>query len=323
MSVYFEKWPYSRPLVISRASSDEAEVIVVECGEDGWTGFGECNPQSHFGESIESVMGQIAEVRPAIEAGADREVLQELLPAGAARNALDCALWGLEARMSGKRAWEAAGLPPPRPVTTVFTLSVGEPEEMAQVAAEVAHLPILKIKLRGEGDMERMHAVKTAAPTARLIVDANEAWTVRQLEVFAPELAEMGVELIEQPLPAKSDHLLAQFNSPVPLCADESCHTTADLERCVGRYEFVNIKLDKTGGLTEALRLLDAAERMGFRLMVGCMRATSMAMAPGFLIAQRCEFVDLDSPLLLATDRQAAMRYEGSTVLPPEAEVWA
>jgi len=244
------------------------------------------------------------------------------MAAGAARNALDVALWDLEAKRSGSSVWALAGIAEPHPVVTAYTLSVDTPERMAAAAREEAHRPLLKLKLTGAGDLERVRAVRAGAPQATLIVDANEAWTLDHLRDYAPALAALGVALIEQPLPAGQDAALAGLPRPVPLCADESCHTSADLAALAGRYDYVNIKLDKTGGLTEGLRLLHAARAQGFKIMVGCMIGSSLAMAPAMLLAQDAEFVDLDAPLLLARDRQPGLRYEGSTVYPPKPNLW-
>lgn len=317
-----EEWPYETPFVISRETFTMVDIVVVEIRDGEHVGYGECDPQPHDGESNESVLKQIEGVRAAIEAGAGREALLDLLPPGAARNGVDCALWSLESRIAGRRVWELAGLERPRPITTFFTLSANAPEEMGRAAAAVADWPILKLKLKGHNDVERVRAVREAAPGTRIVVDVNEGWTIEQLKEYAPPLAELGVEMIEQPVPAGADHALSGYRSPIPLCADESCHTEADLDFCEGRYDYINIKLDKVGGLTSALRLLDAAERKGFKCMVGCMQGTSLAMAPAALVAQRCAFADLDAPLLLGSDRAAAVRYEGATLLPPSADVW-
>ncbi|MGA9602993.1 MAG: dipeptide epimerase, partial [Methyloceanibacter sp.] len=248
--------------------------------------------------------------------------LQSLLPPGAARNALDCALWDLEAKQSGKRAAELAGLPPLHPVTTAFTLSLGSPEAMAAKAREACHYPLLKLKFGGDGDKERLRAVREAVPLARLIVDANEAWQPHDVESLLAAAAAEGVELVEQPLPAGRDGLLAQIERPVPVCADESVHDSASLEALASRYDAVNIKLDKTGGLTEALRTATLARALGLKIMVGSMVATSLAIAPALLLAQEADFVDLDGPLLLARDRVPGLSYEGALVFPPEPALW-
>ncbi len=257
-----------------------------------------------------------------VEGGADRRELAAALPAGAARNALDCALWDLEAKRRREPVWRLAGLPEPRPVLTAYTLSLDTPERMAEAARAAAGRPLLKLKLGGEGDLDRVAAVRAAAPDAALIADANEAWTPDQLRRWLPELAALGVELIEQPLPAGQDAALAGIARPVPICADESCHDSASLDALVGRYDYVNLKLDKTGGLTEARRAAAKAQELGFGLMVGCMVATSLAMAPAALLAQLARYADLDGPLLLAKDREPGLRYEGSLLHPPEAALW-
>jgi L-alanine-DL-glutamate epimerase-like enolase superfamily enzyme len=258
----------------------------------------------------------------AVADGLDRDALQSRMPPGAARNALDAALWDIEAKETGKPAHRLAGIEPPRALVTAYTLGLDSPEAMGRAAAEEATRPLLKIKLTGEGDLDRVRAIRAAAPHARLIVDANEGWTPQHFERYSGALAELGVALIEQPLPAGQDSALADLPHPIPVCADESCHTREDLTALRGRYEFVNIKLDKTGGLTEALLLADAARAAGFGLMVGCMIGTSLAMAPATLVAQQAEFVDLDAPLLLAHDRQPGLRYDGSTVFPPKPSLW-
>jgi L-alanine-DL-glutamate epimerase-like enolase superfamily enzyme len=254
--------------------------------------------------------------------GLSRQALQTALPAGAARNALDCALTDLEAKMSGRRAWELLGRPAPRPCTTAFTISLGTPEAMAAATAKAANRPLLKIKLGGDGDGERIAAVRKEAPESELIVDANEAWTPANLEQNLAACAAAGVTLDEQPLPAKRDELLARIRRPVVVCADESVHDRASLEGLRERYDAVNIKLDKTGGLTEALAMADAAQALGFEIMVGCMVATSLSMAPAMLLAPQARFVDLDGPLLLAGDRDDGLRYDGSTIYPPDAALW-
>jgi len=268
------------------------------------------------------VLTAIEALVPAVAEGLDRAGLQAALPPGAARNAVDAAFWDLEAKTSGKSVSRLAGIEPPRPVVTAYTLSLGEPDAMGRAAAEHAGRPLLKLKLTGEGDLERVRAVRSAAPASRLIVDANEGWNAEHFERYAPVLAELGVALIEQPMPAGHDDALAEVPHPVPICADESCHTTEDIDALVGKYEVVNVKLDKTGGLTEALSLVRAARARGFRLMVGCMVGTSLAMAPACFLAQDSEFVDLDGPLLLAKDRQPGLRYDGSTLYPPKPALW-
>ena len=322
LTVRRESWPLAQPFVISRGSRTTAEVVVVELVAGAHRGRGESVPYARYGETVEGVLAAIEALSPAVAQGLDRPGLQAALPPGAARNAVDAAFWDLEAKTSGKSVSRLAGIEPPRPVVTAYTLSLGEPEAMGRAAAEHAARPLLKLKLTGEGDLERVRAVRAAAPGSRLIVDANEGWNAEHFERYAPALAELGVALIEQPMPAGRDDALAGMPHPVPVCADESCHTSEDIEALVGKYDVVNIKLDKTGGLTEALALVRAARAKGFRLMVGCMVGTSLAMAPACLLAQDAEFVDLDAPLLLAKDRQPGLRYDGSTVYPPKPALW-
>jgi L-alanine-DL-glutamate epimerase-like enolase superfamily enzyme len=317
-----ETFPIAGRFVIARGAKTEAHVVVVTIEEGGHRGRGECVPYARYGESVESVVAQIATARAAVEAGCDRAALQALLPAGAARNAVDCALWDLEAKCTGVPAFVRAGLQAMTPATTAFTLSVGTPDAMAAAARLASARPLLKIKLAGGGDIDRLHAVREGAPEARLIVDANEAWAPEDLERMIAVCAEAGVALIEQPLPAGADARLADVAHRVPICADESVHDRAGLPALRGRYDMINIKLDKTGGLTEALALAAEAEALGFGLMVGCMVATSLAMAPAMLLASRARFVDLDGPLLLAQDRPDGLVYAGSVVHPPTPTLW-
>jgi L-Ala-D/L-Glu epimerase len=322
LTVRRDSWPLAKPFTISRGSRTVAEVVVAEIGEGALRGRGEGVPYGRYGETVDGVVAALEGVSEAIAGGLDRAALQAVLAPGAARNALDVAFWDLEAKQTGTSVWTLAGIDEPRPVVTAYTLSVDTPERMAAAAREEAHRPLLKLKLTGAGDLDRVRAVRAGAPDATLIVDANEAWTLDHLRDYGPSLAELGVALIEQPLPAGHDEALAAVPHPVPLCADESCHTSADLPALAGRYDYVNIKLDKTGGLTEALVLLKAARAGGFKIMVGCMVGSSLAMAPAMLLAQGAEFVDLDAPLLLARDRQPGLRYEGSVVYPPKPNLW-
>ncbi|MBM3521837.1 MAG: dipeptide epimerase [Alphaproteobacteria bacterium] len=317
-----EVFPIRGVFRISRGARTESVVVMATIEEDGVVGRGECVPYPRYGESVESVLAQIESVRSALEGGLDRAGLQNALTPGAARNAVDCALWDLEAKRTGKRVWQLAGLPEPRPVTTAYTISVDTPEKMEAAAREAAARPLLKIKLTGDGDLDRVMAVRRGSPTARFIVDANEAWTASHYASFARELSRHGVELIEQPLPAKDDGGLAAVEHPVPVCADESCHDTATIAALADRYEAINIKLDKTGGLTEALRLRGAARAAGLRVMVGCMLGSSLAMAPALLVAQGAEWIDLDGPLLLARDREPGLAYAGSMVAPSAPGLW-
>jgi L-alanine-DL-glutamate epimerase-like enolase superfamily enzyme len=317
-----EAWPLRGTFRISRGARREAAVVVAEITDGAARGRGECVPYPRYGENADSVSGQIESVRPAIEAGMTRAALQEALPPGAARNALDCALWDLEAKQAGVPVWRLAGLAPPEAALTALTLSLDTPENMAVAAAANAARPLLKLKLSGAGDLARVRAVRDNAPSARLIVDANEGWQAAMLDDFLPALAELGVELVEQPLPAAADEALAGRAVAIPLCADEACHTRADLARLAGRYQLVNIKLDKAGGLSEALALARAAQAQGFGIMVGCMIGTSLAMAPALLLASFADYVDLDGPLLLARDRQDGLIYQGSTVACGRETLW-
>ena len=322
LQVRRETWPIRGEFTISRGSKTAAEVVVVELRRGGATGRGECVPYPRYGESVEAVMTAIRGLAPRLAGGIDRDRLLHVLPPGAARNAVDCALWDLEAKTAGRPAWQLAGLEAPGPVTTAYTLALDTPDAMGTAARAVAHRPLLKLKLTGDGDVERVRAVRANAPDSRLIVDANEAWTIDHLDRFGTALAELGVEMIEQPLPAGADQDLAGYVSPVPLCADESCHDTATLAPLVGKYAVVNIKLDKTGGLTEALRVKRAAETAGLRVMVGCMLSTSLAMAPAVLVAQGADVVDLDGPLWLIRDRDPGLAYRGAEIAPPDPAVW-
>jgi L-alanine-DL-glutamate epimerase-like enolase superfamily enzyme len=297
-------------------------VVVATLREGPYAGRGECVPYARYGETIEGVVDAIGAMAPTVAAGLDRKGLQDIMPPGAARNAVDCAFWDLEAKRSGQPAASSAGISSLRPVITAFTLSLGTPQAMADAARAASSRPLLKVKLGGDGDADRIAAVRAAAPAARLIVDANEAW---RPETFAENMAacvEAGVELIEQPLPAGGDDWLARIDRTIPICADESLHLAADLPQLAGRYDAVNIKLDKTGGLTEALALAAAAQARRLKVMIGCMVGTSLAMAPAVLLAQRADFVDLDGPLLLACDRSPGLRYEGSLLFPPGANLW-
>ena len=315
-------WPLTQPFAISRGTKTTADVVVAELHDGDAKGRGECVPYLRYGESSDSVFEALEKMKGAVFSGLNRETLQDAMPPGAARNALDAAFWDIEAKRAYCSAAELAGLGPLKPVTTAYTLSLDTPENMGVAAAAQRTRPLLKLKLTGDGDLDRVRAVRENAPASRLIVDANEGWTERHFAELAPALAKLGVELIEQPLPADADDALARLPHSIPVCADESCHTVADLDRLVGKYDAVNIKLDKTGGLTEALKLAAAAKERGFGIMVGCMIGTSLAMAPALLIAQQASVVDLDGPLLLAADRNQSLRYEGSVIHPPEPELW-
>ena len=324
LSVQVEQWPLKQPFIISRLEPMlHGEVVVVEIKQDGIVGRGECERSDVFEPGYPPVVEAIEKARSAIEQGASRAELLSLMPAGCARNAVDCALFDLEAKQAGQTGWQLAGLEqPPEPRTTVFTLSLDSPEKMAAVAAEHKHRPLLKLKLGREGDIERVAAVRAAAPDTRLVIDANTGWSLEQLQDYLPKLAELGVEMVEQPLPPGQDHLLEQVDPILPIAADESCIDRSSLPNLQGRYQVVNIKLDKTGGMTEALELAREAREQGFEIMVGCMIGTSLAMAPALLLAQQARWVDLDGPLLLAEDRTEGLRYEDSQVYPATAALW-
>jgi L-alanine-DL-glutamate epimerase-like enolase superfamily enzyme len=300
----------------------EVEVVTATASLDGKTGRGECRPYARYDEFAEGVVADIEAV--ARDLGADPAAvnLNTLMAPGAARNAVDCALWDLRAKLSGKPVWQLAGLAEPKPLVTAYSLSLDTPQAMQAKAAENAHRPLLKVKLGGEGDLERIRAVRAGAPNADIIVDANEGWTPESYAELAPELLALGVSMVEQPLPAWDDEALADMERPLPVCADEACHDTASLAGLALKYDMVNIKLDKTGGLTEALLLKAQAEAMGMRVMVGCMLASSLAMAPAVLVAQGAEIVDLDGPLLLAADRDHPLKYDAQGVHPPAPELW-
>jgi L-alanine-DL-glutamate epimerase-like enolase superfamily enzyme len=323
ITVSRESWPLRGEFRIARSSINAIAVVVVEIRDGATQGRGECRPYPRYGETPESVTAAIETILPELQAGLNRVALLTALPPGAARNAIDCALWDLEAQQAGQPVWQSAGLPPPQALTTAYTLSIASPDQLATQAAQAADRPLLKLKLAGDGgDLERVHVVRTFAPNARLIVDANEAWKPDDYLALAPALARLGVELVEQPFPAGADQILAELAHPLPVCADESCHAADSLSRLVGLYEAVNIKLDKTGGLTEALRTKAQAEALGFSIMVGCMVGTSLAMAPAFLLAQGAAYVDLDGALLLERDREPGLRCEGSQISPPANGLW-
>ncbi|KQY26770.1 N-acetyl-D-Glu racemase DgcA [Rhizobium sp. Root482] len=317
-----DHFPIAGSFTISRGSKTTASVVTCTVTDNGFAGRGECVPYGRYGETIDSVLAEIAEIAPLVEAGLDRQGLRERMKAGAARNAVDCALWDLEAKRSGQPAFILVGLAQPAPLTTAYTISMGEPEAMAAQAAQYAHRALLKVKVGSADDAARIRAVRAAAPAAAIILDANEGWSEDNLAYHFSVCTDAGVALIEQPLPAGRDDALARIARPVPVCADESVHKTEDLPALVGLYDAVNIKLDKTGGLTEALVMRDAARALKLKIMVGCMVGTSLGMAPAVLVAQGAEFVDLDGPLLLARDRDPGLRYEASLVFPPSAALW-
>jgi L-alanine-DL-glutamate epimerase-like enolase superfamily enzyme len=322
LAVHVERWPIRGRFAISRGAKTMADVVLVELTAGESMGAGECVPYARYGESSGSVIEQIQSLRRDIQQGMDRLQLQQALPPGAARNALDCAFWDLEAKISGQRVWDLLEQPAPQPLTTAYTLSLDSPENMHKAALENAHRPLLKLKLGGEGDTERVRAVRKGAPAARLIVDANEGWDIAVYRQRVPEMLQLGVEMIEQPLPAADDEALRTLERPIPICADESCHDRGSLKDIVDRYDMINIKLDKAGGLTEALELRNAATANGLRVMVGCMLATSLAMAPATLLAQGVSIVDLDGPLLLERDRQPGLLFERGLVHPPPRKLW-
>jgi L-alanine-DL-glutamate epimerase-like enolase superfamily enzyme len=323
-----ERWPIAGTFAISRGAKTEAVVVVAELsdgpGKGDAKGRGECVPYARYGESVASVTAAIEALRPQIAAGLNRKALQEAMPPGAARNALDCALWDLEAKRARKPVHEIAGLPAPQALTTAFTISIGTPETMAKAAARAASRALLKVKLGGndEHDPARIAAVRSAAPNAALIVDANEGWIAQNLKTNLAACAKAGVVLVEQPLPEGQDDALARIIRPIPVCADESVHDRNSLAKLAGKYDAVNIKLDKTGGLTEALAMAKEARKAGFAIMAGCMVGTSLGMAPAVLLAQGARFVDLDGPLLLAKDRENGLRYEDSLVYPAPPALW-
>jgi L-Ala-D/L-Glu epimerase len=322
LAAQIERWPIAGGFTISRGAKTEAVTVVAEISHGGLTGRGECVPYPRYGETPEATLAALQAMQEPLARGLDRQALQAAMPPGAARNALDCALLDLEAKTRGQRVWSLLGRPAPLACITAYTISLASPKVMAAATVKAAHRPLLKIKLGGDGDGMRIAAVRRAAPESELIVDANEAWTSDNLERNLAACAETGVTLVEQPLRAGQDEALERIRRPLAVCADESVHDRASLEGLRERYDAVNIKLDKTGGLTEALAMAEAAQALGFELMVGCMVATSLAMAPAMLLVREARFVDLDGPLLLARDRDGGLRYDGSVVYPPEAALW-
>ena len=313
-----EIFPLAQVFRISRGARTQAEVVTVTIEKDGITGRGECVPYARYNETLESVIKQVESLPVDI----DKETLQDTLPPGAARNAVDCALWDFECKKRDQRMWEIAGIQVPEQKITAYTLSLDEPENMFKQAEKNSNRPLLKIKLGTPNDMPRLKAVRKGAPNSEIIVDANEGWDAELYSQLAPELVRLGVKLVEQPLPADQDNDLIGLPRPLPICADESCHDRKSLKKLIGKYDFVNIKLDKTGGLTEALQLTDKALEAGFKIMVGCMVGSSLAMAPATLIAQNATFVDLDGPLLLEQDRRHGLFYDESWVHPPLKDLW-
>jgi L-Ala-D/L-Glu epimerase len=323
VSVTVQHFPLAQAFRIARGAKTEAVVVVCEITEGTARGRGECVPYPRYGESVESVVSAIEAVIPALAEGLGRDALQARMPAGAARNAVDCALWDLDAKRSGTRVAARLGVEAPRAIETAYTLSLDEPDAMHRAAQAASHRTLLKVKLGGpNGDPDRIRAVRAGAPRARLILDANEGWSEDTIRDNMLAAAAAGAAMVEQPLPAGRDEILARMPRPVPVCADESLHDRTGLASLLGRYDFVNVKLDKTGGLTEAQALVGEARRLGFGVMVGCMVGSSLAMAPAVLLAQGAEIVDLDGPLLMKADREGGLAYEGSTVSPPEASLW-
>ena len=319
-----ESWPLAGNFAISRGSKTTAEVVTITLEEDGHTGRGECVPYAHYGETVAGVMEALEHARLEIETGLKRENIPAVVSPKAARNALDCAMWDLEAKQTGTPAWKLAGLSRFEPVVTVFTLGIDDPDVMAAGAADAANQGrnLLKLKLGQDNDAERLRAIRQAAPNSRLIVDANEGWSPAQLPEILQVCSQVGVELVEQPLPASDDEYLRSIEHPISICADESAHDLSSLPSLIGKYDAINIKLDKTGGLTGALALADAVHAAGLDIMAGCMLATSLAMAPAMIFAQQAKFVDLDGPLLLAQDRQPGITFNASTMLPPPPSLW-
>lgn len=324
LTVQAENFPIAGHFSIARGSKTQAEVITVTVRDHlGNIGRGEAVPYTRYQESVASALAAVEQVRPQIEAGIGLDALQSLMPAGAARNAVDCALWDLQAKQAHVPVWKTARLPAPKPLTTAFTISLDTAEKMAEAAAWAAHRPLLKIKLGGrEGDLDRIAAVRKAAPQAILIADANEGWGQENLHSHLQACADQGFTMVEQPLPEKDDEFLRHIQRPVRICADESVHDRQGLERLVGLYDDINIKLDKTGGLTEALKLSARAHELGFGLMIGCMVGTSLAMAPAFLLGASARYIDLDGPLLLSRDRDPGLVFENSLIHPPSALLW-
>jgi len=323
LRVDIERWPIAGGFTISRGTRTEAVVVVVTLTDGAVSGRGECVPYARYGETVEAVAEEIRALAPILAEGLDRQSLRARMPAGAARNAVDAALWDLEAKRTGRRAWDLAGVAaPPDRMVTAETLSIAEPAVMREKAAVLADRPLLKVKVGAEGALERIAAVRDGAPTSDLIVDANEAWSLDQLKAALPELARLRVGLLEQPLPADQDAALAGLDSPVPLCADESVHVSADIERLATLYDAVNVKLDKSGGLTEALDMAAAARTHGLKLMVGCMLGTSLAMAPATVVAATADFVDLDGPILLGHDREPGLFFDRGWMSPPPVALW-
>ena len=317
-----ESWPIAGSFTISRGSKTAADVVVVTLSDGTHVGRGECVPYPRYEETVPQVLAALQEARGRIEAGFGHVDVAAIVKPHAAQNALDCALWDLRAKQEGLPAWRLAGLPEPKPTITAYTLSLDTPEAMGEAAARAAGRPLLKLKLGRDGDIERLKAIRANAPQSRLIVDANEGWTPDNLASMLKACTDAGVELVEQPLPAGNDEALRNMPRDVVVCADESAHGRTGLDQLVGKYDAINIKLDKTGGLTEAIALARAAQARKLKIMVGCMLATSLAMAPAFLLSPLADFIDLDGPLLLKQDRDSGIRFDGSLMYPPASELW-
>jgi L-alanine-DL-glutamate epimerase-like enolase superfamily enzyme len=322
LTIAEERWPIAGSFTISRGSKTEAHVVMVTLEDGGHTGRGECVPYPRYAETVPQVTAALQAARSRIEAGITPDAIASVLAPHAARNALDCALWDLAAKKAGKPVWQLAGLAEPKPAVTAYTLSLDTPEAMGEAAAKASGRPLLKLKLGREGDVERLKHIRRNAPHSRLIVDANEGWTADNLAAMLAACADAGVELVEQPLPAGNDEALRAVSRAVTVCADESAHGLDSLDQLVGKYDAINIKLDKTGGLTPAIALARAARERDLRIMVGCMLATSLAMAPAFLLTPFAEVIDLDGPLLLKEDRSPAIRFDGSLMHPAPADLW-
>ncbi|WP_456294718.1 dipeptide epimerase [Vibrio sp. AK197] len=321
VTVNTQSWPIRGSFTISRGSKTHAETIVVEIEHQGMIGRGECVPYGRYGESIDSVKAEIESVIAQVESGINRDQLQPLLPSGAARNALDCALWDLECKQGSASIWDKLNISA-EPLITAYTLSLDTPDNMEKTAIDNAHRPLLKLKLGGPDDLKRVQAVRRGAPNATIILDANEAWTKEVYLQLIPELIKLNVAMIEQPFHADEHHVLDELERPIPICADESCHDRQSLDQVIGRYDMINIKLDKTGGLTEALALKEQAEQAGLRIMVGCMVSSSLSMAPAFVVAQGAEVVDLDGPLLLSKDIEHGFEFDNNSMLPFHSQLW-
>lgn len=321
VNIYQKSWPIRGSFTISRGTKTTAETIIVELKNNGVTGRGECVPYGRYGETLESVKAQIEWVLPEVKCGINREQLQALLPSGAARNAIDCAMWDLELKSARSSVWDALKMQS-EPLTTAYTLSLDKPHRMEQCAIENLYRPLLKLKLGGPEDLERVQAVRRGAPNAQIILDANEAWDRETYQALIPELVKLDVAMIEQPFHADNDHFLDGLDRPIPICADESCHDRSSLQHVIGRYDMINIKTDKTGGLTEALALKEMAGKAGLRIMVGCMLSSSLSMAPAFVAAQGAEVVDLDGPLLLARDIEHGFEFEQNLMMPFDQRLW-